>query len=263
MPLFPDAPIRLHVRGRVRGQVLDGAASLAVDADAVVIAPLDHALHTAAIIRLPYDALDGAGHDAAAGGTLYLYQNAGEVVTAHGSPRVTALGADILDRGRSLPELTRAARGLGARGGGPGQEAFFQPLLDARRQAAGGWSDALAAFDAVQLREAVGRILSRLAAEREPERASARRALEACLHDAAEPLFLALQPLASAAADARTADSAVALRAWRRWVAAVRAVFERADAAWPELRALLAAPPRPAAPTPATPLERLLPPWTR
>ena len=267
MPIFPDTPIRLQVVGRVRAHDLGGVASIAVDADGVLVAPLDAELQASNVIRIPFDVVDGATSDDAAGGTLHLHLSAEERLVARGDPRVHELARDVLGRGRVMPELTRAVRALGARRGGAGQEEFFKPLLEAKRFAARDWRSALDAFDAGALGVALEHVLARIAAEREsdhvPGRAAARRALEACLCDAAEPLLLALAPIALAAPAARNAPPAEALRAWRAWVRAVATMFERADGAWAEVQRVLDAhrPHATRSPTPSA-LERLRQYWT-
>lgn len=148
----------------------------------------------------------------------------------------------VLDRCRSLPELTRTLRAFGssrARRSVPGgrdtdaseQHRFFAPLLEARRSA--GSADAIAsmaAFDASTLSRALEATLLGFAADRHVEAGPARRALEAELIDATEPLFDALRSLAHAAAAA--ASAADDLRLWRAWSAQLRSTFEIADRVW-------------------------------
>lgn len=264
MPIFPEAPIRLHVSGIVGDDGLSGVASVAVNADGVLLVPLDPGPHEPDIVRIPFEGIEGALAADEAGGTLHLFLAGGRVVIGHGNARVRGLAEDILHRGRMIPELTRTVRALGRSRGGEEQDAFFRPLLDAKRRAVRSWDAALHAFDAEALRAALDETLSRMAAAREPERAAARRALEARLCDAAEPLRLAFAPVGRAAAAARAAEPRIALREWRAWVRAVHVMFDRADAAWPDVHAALAASRiafRPA-PTPV-PLDRLRLPWIR
>ena len=244
MPIFPDAPVRVHVRGRARHRAFDGTCSLAVNTDGVLVVPLDDVLHTGAPLRIGYEELDGADWS---GGDLALHLRDGGRLDASGDARLRDLAGAIVARGRVVPELTRALRTLGGRRGGQGQDAFFRPLLEARRTAAAGGQAALDAFDAGAIRVAVEAQLAQLAEAREPARPAARRALEACLCDAAEPLLAALDPLAAVAARARDAAPAEILRAWREWAFSVVRVFERADAAWSDVRAVLEAPPSGAA----------------
>ena len=241
MTRFPHAPVRVEVRGSVHRQPVGGRMSLAVDLDGVVLVPLDDDLHPGAPIRIAFDAMDGVTYEAPAEQLTIVFRS-GEPVTARGDARLAAVAEDILLRGRMVPELTRALRTLGGRRGGAGQDEFFRPLLDARRAAAAGGDAAIAAFDAGELRLAVEAQLSRLATRHEPERPAAQRALEARLCDAALPLLDALARIGDAATAATGAPPARALRAWREWAGAVLRAFERADAAWLQVRATLQAP---------------------
>lgn len=147
-----------------------------------------------------------------------------------------------------FPEVTRSLRVLGSgRSRRASEEArFFAPLLAARRAAADARTraDAIAAFDARRLRAAMDALLRAFASERHPERSSARRALQAELEDLAAPLYRALVALAEATPSrAAAAPGDVPDQGWDRWLAAVRALFEGADAAWRELDACLDAVP--------------------
>lgn len=243
MPLFPEAPIRLRLRGSVGQRELDGLASLAVHAEGLIIVPLDSGLQAGVPIRIAFAFIDGVEVPSPMEDARVILLRSGERIAAQGDVRIAGLAQAIVDRGRVVPELTRALRTLGGRRGGAGQDAFFKPLLDARRAAAAGGIAALDAFDAVQLRYAVEAQLARLAAAHAPSRAAAQRALEACLRDAAEPLLDALPQLAAAAQRARDAGAASALHAWREWADTLRRVFERADAAWIAVRATIDAMP--------------------
>lgn len=262
MPLFPDAPVRLRLSGSVRQRPMSGVAAVAVDADGVVVTPLDAAMQADAPLRIPFDGVDGVTHAPDAMGTLTIHLRGGELLTGTGDPRVAQVADAILARGRTTPELARAIRALGARRGGVAQDAFFQPLLEARRHAVAGGLAALDAFDPAALRLAFEHRLASLAAERGAERPPARRALEARLLDAAEPLFAALLPLAAAADRVRSAAPAESLRHWRGWVQALRTVFDRADAAWAQLQEVLDHTPQslPAAAPPTT-LESITRRW--
>lgn len=236
MAIFPDAPVRVHVRGRARHHVLDGVSSLGVNADGILLVPLDDALHAGAPVRIGYDDLDGVQWS---DDTLTLHLRDGGSIQADGDPRLRDVSAAVVAQGRVVPELTRALRTLGARRGGEGQDAFFRPLLEARRIAAAGGQVALDVFDAAAIRLAVESQLAHFAEAREPRRPAARRALEACLCDAAEPLIAALEPVAAAASRARDAAPTEILRAWREWARTVVRLFERADAAWIGVRMVL------------------------
>jgi hypothetical protein len=148
----------------------------------------------------------------------------------------------LIDRCRTLPELTRTLRAFGssrarrvASGGrdtdASEQQRFFAPLLEARRAAsAAAPSAALAAFDGTALLRSIEDTLTRFAADRVAEAGPARRALEAELVDASEPLFDAMRALAVSASSAT--ESVDDLRLWREWSLQLRRTFETADRVW-------------------------------
>lgn len=152
----------------------------------------------------------------------------------------TEMRNELLGRCRAIPELTRTLRAFGSsrarRAGGRGtdaseQQRFFAPFLDARRAAGSAdGNTAIRAFSGVLLADALTKTLKQFAADRQPETGPARRALEAELVDASEPLFDALRSLRE------SADTAIAaaddLRAWRAWSSRLRATFETADRVW-------------------------------
>lgn len=215
--------------------------TVGVDLDGLVLVPLDDDLHPGTPLRVPFDAIDGASFDAVAA-QLTVVLRSGPALVARGDSRLERVATDLVAGGRTVPELTRALRTLGGRRGGAGQDEFFRPLLDARRAAAAGGDAAIAAFEAATLRHGVESELAGLAARHEPERPAARRALEARLCDAAQPLLDALDDVGATAAAARDAAPRDALRAWRAWARSVLVAFERADAAWPAVGATLQAP---------------------
>lgn len=252
MSIFPHAPIRVRVSGSVLQQPMSGLMSLAVDAGGVLLVPLEPDLHTGSPLRVPFDSIDGVECNGPHGG-LVLCLRTGERLHAEGDARVAQVAADVVSYGRTVPELTRALRTLGGRRGGAGQDAFFRPLLEARRLATPGGDAALDAFDAAAIRLAVEGQLAQLAVGRQPAHPAAQRALEAHLCDAAEPLLASLEGLDGAARRAREAPPGVTLSAWRDWAQVVLRVFERADTAWLSVRATLeasavaASPPAPSA----------------
>ena len=152
---------------------------------------------------------------------------------------------DLFARSRALPELTRTLRAFGssrARRVGPGgrttdateQRRFFAPFLDARRAAGAVSGEAtIATFNGRALADALTETLKHFAADRQPEPGPARRALEAELVDASEPLFDSLAVLSE------SADAALAatedLRLWRAWSTQLRTTFETADRVWMSL----------------------------
>jgi hypothetical protein len=146
-----------------------------------------------------------------------------------------------------LPELTLSLRSLGSGRGAASARAeqgqFFAPLLDARRRAASATStpDVLAAFSVARLGTALDETLRALAAQRFPDRPPARRAFEAELVDAAQPLYAALRTLRE---ETPASGSPVGEDAWLRWLGALRATFDAADRAWRSIGVSLARVPR-------------------
>jgi hypothetical protein len=152
---------------------------------------------------------------------------------------------ELFARARALPELTRTLRAFGssrARRVAPGgrttdaieQRRFFGPFLDARRAAGAANGDAaIAAFSGSALADALNETLRQFAADRQPDPGPARRALEAELVDASEPLFDALTALRESAETAIAA--AEDLRLWRLWFTQLRVTFETADRVWMSL----------------------------
>ncbi|HEU5173870.1 MAG TPA: hypothetical protein VFT96_03875, partial [Gemmatimonadaceae bacterium] len=108
MALFPDGPVRLRMSGSVRRRPMSGVASVAVDADGVVVTPLDAAMQAAASVRIAFDGIDGVSHATDATGTLTIHLSGGEHLTGVGDPRVAQVADSILVRGRTMPELARA-----------------------------------------------------------------------------------------------------------------------------------------------------------
>ena len=134
-----------------------------------------------------------------------------------------------------LPELTLSLRSLGsARGGGTAraeQSHFFAPLLEARKRAAAASSppEVIASFNVARLGTSLDETLRTLAAQRYPDRPPARRAFEAELVDAAQPLYAALRGLRDATP---SSGSSITPDDWQRWLGALRGTFEAADRAW-------------------------------
>jgi hypothetical protein len=242
------APHEALATGALRGASIAGTRRLAFADAALELRLVPTAGDVAPVLapppRIEYDAIAGVARE-------------GAVVTlrlAHGDVIRLDLGHDeagaaierrIVERCCVLPELTRALRSLGARRGGTGdaeRDRFFTPLLAARRAAAERVTpaDVAAAYDGPALARRIESTLEEFAAARHPEHARARRALEARLVDAVEPLLGALERLGAPA-------DADAVRAWRGWTARLRVVYERADACWPAVQALLS---RPAPPPP-------------
>ena len=187
-----------------------------------------------------YDEVRELTRDGARGLTLALARDGRVRLAFDTEADADATERDLAARCCALPELTRALRSLGRRHEGLSVaqasevDRFFAPLLAARRQAATiegeSVARALEAFDGAALAAALERIAAEFAAVRHPERASARRALEARLHERLEPVLGALARLDEAAALVRDPAHRVArVSAWRDWVARLRTVFARAD----------------------------------
>jgi hypothetical protein len=150
---------------------------------------------------------------------------------------------ELLARCRTVPELTRTLRAFGSRRGRPStrasraseaedQRRFFDPLIEARKKAGRELAPqhVVAAFDAAALEQSLADVMRRFAAEREAEPGPARRALEAELDDASEPLVYALRDVGRASA-VLSADLEN-VRAWREWSSHLRVAFETADRVW-------------------------------
>src|SRR6185312_12666636 len=228
--------VMVTVSGLLRGHDLTGDAQVTLDDEAL---RLDR---SGGSVRLALDRLDGARY---AVGTLELFASRGDVVSLGGSPALAALAADLDRRAMAVPELTRSLRGLGSTRASPGvdHDRYFGPLLVARREAeaASGPDRARAAFDAPALRAAMTQRLHETAAERHPSEPPERRALDAELTEAAEPLVSALGALERAQDGLASSDDGERYAGWRQWAKALQLVFEMADHVWLSLVRVLAA----------------------
>jgi hypothetical protein len=210
----------------VRGGVIDadGAVRLVDGVVSILLEEREHA------IRL--DRLDGVVWETP---TLRLHVGR-DVVELTGHPGLQPLGTQIVTAALALPEFTRTMRSLGSRRGDIGAEhdRFFAGLLAARRAAEGFVEpeSRLAAFDSRRLSQALTTLLGELAAERYPESAPDRRALEAELLELAERMFAALDALGEAADGVRSSAAASRLAHWRNWTWAAQRLFEEADRCW-------------------------------
>ena len=234
--------IPVRVRGTLRGVPIDAEGAVRLVDDAVSIQTEQREISTRV------DRLDGVVWEAP---VLRLHVGR-DVVELSGHLGLQPLGGQIIATALALPEFTRTMRGLGTRRGhlGGDHDRFFSGLLAARR-AAEGFVEAesrLAAFDPRRLSQALTTLLGELAAERYPESAPDRRALEAELMEHAERLQAALIALGEAADAVRASASAARLARWRAWTWAAQRVFDEADRCWiAVLPALTASPvsPRP------------------
>jgi hypothetical protein len=229
------------------GRADAGSATAVFDDDVVTF--IVRVEHEDRPMRLRFVAIDGVLH---ARDEVVLTLRDGRQVTLV-SPEGVTLRDEILRRCRTLPELTRTLRAFGSRRGRRStreseaieQSRFFAPFMDARRAATKGGPSAspIETFEAESMTRALDETLKSFAVERHGDNGPARRALEAELFDLSEPLFVALQALAMAAAEADTAPEN--LRLWRAWSLELRNAFEAADRVWMTLDAALEAAPLP------------------
>ncbi|MEI6740019.1 MAG: hypothetical protein WCK74_06870 [Gemmatimonadaceae bacterium] len=251
-------PERTPVRivGLVAGQSLDAMAQVQLTDTAVVLRWVQGAPWEVAL-----DHLDGVAISADADTPrLTLYFSGGDLLELSGDRGVRLLGAQLMDRACTLPELTRGLTALGSPRGRSraaaeqpvapeaAQDAWFAPFLSARR-AAHGVRDPLrqlTLLDAQRLADGVADVIAELAVIRAPggsaEAQATRRAIEAMLEEAAEPVFAALDRMGLAADALQGSASDTRLLDWRRWVETLQAAFVALDAAWePAARVIAAA----------------------
>jgi len=235
----PDEPTT-RVVGLWRGREIDVHTAVRRDHQSLLFEQ-DATL----VLRVPLDTLDGwhilDSH-------ALLYARGGDVLDMtleHDGARAVLRSA--LDEASSMPELARSLRAMGGTGGGnpAAQDRWFAPLLAMRRTLVG-VSDPLrqvALFDVDRMHDELARALEELAAQRVGGDLPRTRALEAMLEEQTEGVQAALArvalagvTLAGSAPDSRLAD-------WRQWVHEVRALFRRADDAWPAIAQVLSAGP--------------------
>jgi hypothetical protein len=218
--------IPARVRGTLRGATVDADGSIRLVDDFISILLEEREYAT----RL--DRIDGVVWETPAL-TLHVGR---ELVELTGHPGLQPLGTQIIAAALALPEFTRTMRSLGSRRGDIGTEhdRFFAGLLAARRAAEGFVEpeSRLAAFDPRRLSQALTTLLGELAAERYPESAPDRRALEAELLEHAERVYAAFDALGEAADRVRASASSTRLAEWRRWTWAAQRVFDEADRCW-------------------------------
>jgi hypothetical protein len=234
---IPRIPVR--IRGTIRGNAIDadGAVRLVEDVVSIHVHDREHSTRV--------ERVDGVVWDT----PVLTLHVARESVELSGHAALQSLGTQIVTSALALPELTRTMHGLGSRRGRPGadHDRFFAGLLAARRAAEGFVEpeSRLAAFDARRLSQTLTALLGELAAERFPESAPDRRALEAELLDHVERVHEALDALGEAAQHVRESANAVRLARWRDWTRAAQRVFEAADRSWIAMLPSLAAAPIP------------------
>lgn len=167
--------------------------------------------------------------------TLTLFRDTDSLAIS-GSRELNRAWGIVVERACILPEMTRGLRSLGTSRGGSAQlqTRFFGPLLHARRRIQE--PDALewrvAHFDARALSGRFGETIRELALERFPDSPPDRRALEAELSEALEPLANTLDVLAEATERIRSDPDGQRFVTWRAWTRQLRRVFLEADRAW-------------------------------
>ena len=226
----------LTARGRWRARLLAETVTLCVESREVVVR-LDASGEE---LAAPMPAIRGASWRA---GTLALHL-ADEELHLLGGDGLDLAWHAVIQRACTLPEVARGLRALGATFGplATAHDRFFTPILQARRRLEGDepmpWK--VAGFDADTLAARMRATLAAMALERHAQSPPHRRALEAEMLEACEPLFRALALVASSARDVRDGDDAQLFVEWRRWAGAVRALFVDAGRSWTTIAAVLA-----------------------
>ena len=237
--------ITVTATGLIRGHEISGSATVALRGDVLEVVTRS-ARYALALVNLD-------GVRILESGALELALDGADVVVLYaginGSAALRSLGDELSRRACTIPEFTRALRGLGSRRAGPGvdHDRFFRPLLEARRGAerAARAEGMRLAFDAASLRAAFNRRLREMAHERHPHDPPERRALEAEATDVAAPLYAAIIALDVAQ---RALDGVAEIdrfARWRDWTASLQRVFAQADDVWLALRLVFEAPTAP------------------
>jgi hypothetical protein len=192
------------------------------------------------VMEIPTQQLDGVRSN---GEIVTLYRTGGLHIDLRGPGELRQIADDILRSARTMREVTRHMRAFGMHRGRPGKDhdAFFEPLLHARREAEAQKTHEaiLASFEPRSLEAAMERTLHSMAQTRFPELAPERRALFETLRELANPYWESLARLELAAAKARDEGADFNLRNWRDWLDAVERVFDAADRSWTEIAAVL------------------------
>lgn len=165
--------------------------------------------------------------------TLYRYSDS---LAISGSRDLNRAWGVVVERACILPEMTRGLRSLGTPRGGSAQlqTRFFGPLLLARKrlQVPDALEWRVTHFDARALSARLVETIHELAMERFPESPPDRRALEAELGEALEPLAATLHVLAESTERVRSEPDGQRFVSWRAWTRQLRHVFLEADRAW-------------------------------
>ncbi|MCC6316189.1 MAG: hypothetical protein IT361_00765 [Gemmatimonadaceae bacterium] len=183
-------------------------------------------------LALPWDELTDCTWERE---TLALHGHGG-VLHLSGPRELGRAWGLIVAQACALPEVARGLRTLGTARGGSAvlQSRFFGPLLAARRrlQEPEPIERRVTQFDPVALAQRLHAAVAEIAAERHPESASRRRALEAHLQEALEPLEAQLDALRHGTDGLHQADPGYRFIEWRLWTRRLRRVFLEADRAW-------------------------------
>lgn len=230
------AAIRARVHGFLRGHELDGDAVIGFERDALV-------LQTGrARLALGLRSLEGwdVGADA-----LHMHVFGGDVVSIV-TADARAMAVDLERWAFALPELTRSLRVLGSRRAAGGtrraeHDSFFAPLLAARGAAerAETLEARRTALAARTLRDDVQLRLRAFAAERYPNDAPERRALQAELEECTSSLMTRFVELEAAEDRFSSCSDSERVVRWREWSSALATLFECADRCWPDVGATL------------------------
>lgn len=167
--------------------------------------------------------------------TLTLHRGS-DLLALRGPRQLSRAWGVVVEQACALPEVARGLRSLGTvRGGAPLlQSRFFGPLLLARRrlQEPDALERRVMQFDARALAQRLEGAILEFALERYPTDPPRRRAMEAHLEEAMEPLLAQLARLAEASSGLRDAPGGGRFIAWRDWTVMLRRVFLEADRSW-------------------------------
>lgn len=231
----------VQAAGRWAERALQEQVTVFVEAHEVVV----RLEGTGEELAVAFTRITGAGWR---GGVLSLHQG-GQELQLQGGEALDRAWHTLTRRACTLPEVARAMRAFGgareARAGrdeiGEARQRFFAPLMQARRRLEGEepleWL--VAGFDTAVLAERIRGAIGVIATERHPASPPHRRALEARLLDACEPLFDALEGVDAAARALQEGDDAQRFVRWRVWAERVRLLFASADRSWRVLAAIL------------------------
>lgn len=231
----------VRAAGRWSARTLQEQVTVFVEAHEVVV----RLEGTGEELAVDFARITGAGWRE---GVLSLHLE-GEELQLQGGEALDRAWHTLTRRACTLPEVARAMRAFGgargARAGrdeiGEARQRFFSPLMQARRRLEGEgpleWL--VAGFDTAVLAERIRSAVGAIATERHPASPPHRRALEARLLDACDPLLDALVGVDAAARALLEGDDAQRFVRWRAWAERVRLLFANADRSWRVVAAIL------------------------